>query len=495
MADTPQQKPAKPESFVGNVMKYSVATYLGFLISGAALIIKGVLPADAYAVPATFMAYTMSLMNLGMLGLDQALLRFYREPPRGATGRGMFLACVRLSLLVMLVVGAAASLFFAPTLAVAFGLGQGGAALVPFLFLNAALYMLVRYVNVLLRLENDVKAYTVQTLWMNACLNLIYLLPGFFTSNVWAFIAAALAGFGGVAVAFWFRALGASRGQDAAPRGLRAPEAGQGVYRLMLPYGLLLAPAAILTPLYRSVCLSFLAAGPGATSQGLFEFAYTLAQLVTTVQAGFSTYWGPYVYAHYRTEQERIGRIHDVLNFLVFGFFCVLIMFEDVIFLIFPDKAACMRFFPVMMLSAVFAILIEGTVYGNAIARRPHHDTIGVALGVAVNVALCAWLVPLYSVTGAAAAVAASNAAMFLYRTVTGQYYYRTIPNYGRTISGFLLALAATCVGVVFYQHFVVKFVLVGAIVFVYCTLYRPQLQKLWQMTLALLRRFIVSKH
>ena len=494
MADTPQQKPAKAESFVGNVMKYSIATYLGFLISGAALIIKGILPADTYAVPATFMAYTRSLMNVGMLGLDQALLRFYREPPRGATGRGMFLACVRLSLLVMLVVGASASLFFAPALAVAFGLGQGGAALVPFLFLNAALYMLVRYVNVLLRLENDVRAYTVQTLWMNACLNLIYLLPGFFTSNVWAFIAAALAGFGGVAVAFWFRALGASRGEGAAPGGLRAPEAGQGVYRLMLPYGLLLAPAAILTPLYRSVCLSFLAAGPGATSQGLFEFAYTLAQLVTTVQAGFSTYWGPYVYAHYRTEQERIGRIHDVLNFLVFGFFCVLIMFEDVIFLIFPDKAACMRFFPVMMLSAVFAILIEGTVYGNAIARRPHHDTIGVALGVAVNVALCAWLVPLYSVTGAAAAVAASNAAMFLYRTVTGQYYYRTIPNYGRTISGFLLALAATCVGVVFYQHFVVKFVLVGAIVFVYCTLYRPQLQKLWQMTLALLRRFLAAR-
>lgn len=494
MADTPQQKPTKPESFVGNVMKYSVATYLGFLISGAALIIKGVLPADAYAVPATFMAYTMSLMNLGMLGLDQALLRFYREPPRGATGRGMFLACVRLSLLVMLVVGAAASLFFAPTLAVAFGLGQGGAALVPFLFLNAALYMLVRYVNVLLRLENDVRAYTVQTLWMNACLNLIYLLPGFFTSNVWAFIAAALAGFGGVAVAFWFRALGASRGEGAAPGGLRAPEAGQGIYRLMLPYGLLLAPAAILTPLYRSVCLSFLAAGPGATSQGLFEFAFTLAQLVTTVQAGFSTYWGPYVYAHYRTEQERIGRIHDVLNFLVFGFFCVLILFEDVIFLIFPGKAACLRFFPVMMLSSVFAILIEGTVYGNAIARRPHHDTIGVALGVAVNVALCAWLVPLYSVTGAAVAVAASNAAMFLYRTVTGQYYYRTIPNYGRTISGFLLALAATCVGVVFYQHFVVKFVLVGAIVFVYCTLYRPQLQKLWQMTLALLRRFLAAR-
>ena len=61
-------EPKKTESFAGNVMKYSIATYLGFGISGAALIIKGVLPAESYAVPASFMAYTMSLMNVGMLG-------------------------------------------------------------------------------------------------------------------------------------------------------------------------------------------------------------------------------------------------------------------------------------------------------------------------------------------------------------------------------------------------------------------------------------------
>ena len=57
-------EPKKTESFAGNVMKYSIATYLGFGISGAALIIKGVLPAESYAVPASFMAYTMSLMNV-----------------------------------------------------------------------------------------------------------------------------------------------------------------------------------------------------------------------------------------------------------------------------------------------------------------------------------------------------------------------------------------------------------------------------------------------
>ena len=69
-------------------------------------------------------------------------------------------------------------------------------------------------------------------------------------------------------------------------------------------------------------------------------------------------------------------------------------MFEDIIFLVFPGKAACQRFFPLMMLAAVFLILMEGTVYGNSIARRPHHDTIGVAVGVLAEVLICLWLVP-----------------------------------------------------------------------------------------------------
>ena len=229
-------EPKKTESFAGNVMKYSIATYLGFGISGAALIIKGVLPAESYAVPASFMAYTMSLMNVGMLGLDQSLLRFYHEPPAGSTGRSMFAACTRLSVLVMLLVGGIGSIFFAKPLAAAFGLGANGAGLVPFLFLNAALYMLVRYLNVLLRLENNVRAYTTETLWMQACLNLIYLLPGFVTQDARAFVLGAVCSFAGVAVFYWRRA---SKGQtkEAPVRGLR-PYAH--IYRAALHYGIVL---------------------------------------------------------------------------------------------------------------------------------------------------------------------------------------------------------------------------------------------------------------
>ena len=106
----------------------------------------------------------------------------------------------------MAAVGIVGTVFGAKPLAAAFGLGAGGAVLVPFLFLNAALYMLVRYLNVLLRLENNVAAYTAETLWMQACLNLLFLLPGFFTPADMGVHCGCGCQFGLVAIAFWFKA-------------------------------------------------------------------------------------------------------------------------------------------------------------------------------------------------------------------------------------------------------------------------------------------------
>lgn len=471
------------ESFIGNVMKYSVATYLGFVITGVALLVKGFLPAAVLGEPVTFMTYTASLMNLGILGLDQSLLRFYKEPPAGASGRGLFGTCLVFSGGFMAVLGVVCSVFFARPLAALLGLGGGGNAfvLIPLLFVNAALYMLVRYLNVLLRLEGNIRAYTAETLWMQGCYNLFYLLPGFFTSKFTVLALAAVLSFGVVAIAFGYKIL--------AGTALPTPAQMGGIARAVVPYGIALAPAQILFTLNSGICLSFIGNHVSDTAQGLFAFGFSLAQLVTAVQAGFSTYWGPYVFANYRDQQARIARVHDVLNLLIFGFFCCLVMFEDIIFVIFPDKRGAMPIFPLLMLGVVFNILCEGTVYGNSIARRPWHDTIGIALGALTNLGLCALLVPRWGLMGAGLALAVGNGVMFLYRTVTGQYFYRTIPSYAKTFSGFLLAFAVTAIGCVFSGHFLLKFALTAAVLFVYCTLYRFQLQKLWNLGLAILRK------
>ena len=70
-------------------------------------------------------------------------------------------------------------------------------------------------------------------------------------------------------------------------------------------------------------------------------------------------------------------------------------------------------------------------------------------------------------VSGAALALAASNGLAFLYRSITGQMYYRTVASYPKTISGFLLAFAVTAIGTLLWQHFFIKFALVGVILFI----------------------------
>ena len=264
------QKRSSGESFAGNVMKYSVATYLGFAITGLALIVKGLLPAEVLGAPVTFMTYTATIMNIGILGLDQALLRFYHEPPAGAEPRQLFAACTRISAAFMMLLGVAGSVFFAQPLAAAFGLGSAGPGIVPLLFLNAALYMLVRYLNVLLRLENDLRAYTAETLWMQGCYNLFYLLPGFFTSNVFVLAVAAILSFGVVAIAFGYK----YRAAVFAP--LPGAQLG-GIARQTVPYGVALAPAQILFSLSSGICLSFVGNASGENAQGLFAFGYSLA--------------------------------------------------------------------------------------------------------------------------------------------------------------------------------------------------------------------------
>ena len=51
-----------------------------------------------------------------------------------------------------------------------------------------------------------------------------------------------------------------------------------------------------------------------------------------------------------------------------------------------------------------------------------------------------------------------------------------------------MLAFAVTAAGTLLWQHFVLKFVLTGAVLFIYCTLYRAQLLKLWNIGLGILR-------
>lgn len=467
-------------SFLGNILKYSVATYLGFIISGLALVVSGILGPDKTAAPLTFMSATATIMNIGILGLDQSLLRFYAEPPEGKTGTQLFGFCVSVSTIFLVLVGLVCSFVCPQWLANALSFQSLGTRVIPLLFINAFFYMVVRYLNVLLRLEGRIKEYTTETLLMQGCYNLFYLVAGFFTSDPYAFAALAVVSFGGVAFTFswqYRRVL------------LEAPQAfTPGVVRRMVPYGLALAPTQIMIYLNSTFSLAFLGNTIGSTAQGTFAFGVRLAQLVTTVQAGFATFWGPYVYANYRSQQPLIAKVHDYLNLLIFCFYCCLVAGENILFWIFPAYKSCLPVFPILMMNAVFTILCEGTVYGISIARRPIFDTIGIAISAFGNILLCLALVPRLGLLGASLALAVSGGGMFLFRTVMGQYYYKTILSVRKTVSGFVLCLMVTVMGVLLSGHFLLKGLFCAAAITIYVGLYRTEVSEAISFASAWLR-------
>ncbi len=185
--------------------------------------------------------------------------------------------------------------------------------------------------------------------------------------------------------------------------------------------------------------------------------------------------------------------MHDVLDLLIFGFFCVLVMLEDIVFVIFPDKRGCLAIFPLLMLAVVFNILCEGTVYGNSIARKPWHDTIGIGLGALSNFGLCGAGAALRADRRSARAGRQQRPCVF----VPQRYGADVLPHRGQLSQDdlrLLLAFAVTAVGTLLWQHFFIKFALVGVILFIYCTLYRAQLTKLWAMGIGILRSIFHKK-
>ena len=66
------KKRSAGESFAGNVMKYSVATYLGFAITGLALIVKGLLPAEVLGAPRKGLRFVFSGDSAPCPAMEQA---------------------------------------------------------------------------------------------------------------------------------------------------------------------------------------------------------------------------------------------------------------------------------------------------------------------------------------------------------------------------------------------------------------------------------------
>ena len=468
------------ESFLGSVFKFSISTYINFFIYGVSILITGfMVPAEVNGPLTMFITTTNTIMTIAILGLDQSFIRFFNEPPGKLSTAALFRNCFGISALCMVVFGTICGLLFPDEIASFLGFTENGNIIVPLLFLNAFFLMIARYFNVLYRMEQNIKLFTIESILMQFFYKLFYLFAGFFGGELLSFVIVSVLGMFAFATIF-----------SLMRRSALIPQKGDidtKALKTILPYGLALAPTAVLVYLNGNFSTWFIGKTLTPADQGYFGFAVTLANVVTIIQAGFSTFWGAYMFANYKTQQPRIKKVTDFLNFIILVFFCFLVAFENIVFWIIKPYAACLPIFPLMMLAAVFPILCEGTVYGIAIAKKPVFDTIGIGLSFVINMIFCFILAPKYGLIGAAMALVISAFFMFTFRTVIAQKYYRTIRYPAKTALAILIAFALTAAGTLLYDQFVVKLLISFSAMILYCFLYKDELFRCIKLTSSIL--------
>ena len=477
-----------PVGLLVSILKYSIATVINFLIYGISLLLVAWLVDPAvWGEVDIFISTSTLFMNICILGLDQSFIRFFNEPPHPLDKQSLFGACFGLSTVVLVATCVICCVFFPQQVLNIFFTDPKADIYLALLFLNAFMAMVGRYLNIMYRMEGSIKLYTLESVAMQFFSKMFYLVAVFLGATfenmvLWFTVGMCL---------FAFIFLWPNRSWVTFFPSVLFSKANKQI----MPYGLALAPTAIMLWVNSLFSKVYIAKTIGNGPAGVFSMVSLLSNVVAIIQAGFATFWSAFIYANYKTEQEKIKQVHDYLTFIIVEFLCVLLAFEDVIFFFLgPDYRSGMAVFPIMLLVPVFLIIAETTVYGISIAKKPIHDTIGIGLSVVCNILFCILLAPSFGLYGVCIALAGSNIVMFLYRTIIAQKLYCSIVSYKRTTLVCLIMFALVFAACILNTNFVAKLaVSVGGMV-VYIVIYRKQLVSAIQLAKEIIGGFLNKK-
>ena len=457
-------------SFLVSIFKYSIATWINFLIYGfSLLIVAWFVDPEVYGPVDIFISTSTLFMNVCILGLDNSFIRFFNEPPRPLDKDSLFGACFGVSSLCLALVAAVSCLFFPQKALRIFFTDPLDNIYLALLFLNAFMSMIGRYVNILYRMDGNIKLYTLESVVMQFFSKLFYLFGVVFSATFKNLVLWELAGMALFSVVFLFP----NRERVSFKRKVLFSKAN----RQLLPYGLALAPTAVMLWLNSLFSKVYISKTIGNGPAGVFSMVTLLSNVVALVQAGFATFWSAFIYANYKTEQEKIKQVHDYLTFLIAAFLCLILAFEDIIFFVLgPGYRRGMAVFPIMLLVPVYSIVSETTVYGISIAKKPVYDTIGIAISVIANIGLCLLLAPGYGLYGVCIALAGANIAMFLFRTFIRQRFYVSIVSPARTAISLVFMLIVVAGARYASSSFLIKFAVSMAGLAGFVIIYRRRL-------------------
>ena len=448
--------------FIKNVVGFSLGTWISFAISLIVIPISTRLFMPEQLGKINMFNISVNLiLAIALLGLDQAMVRFYYEPP-SKTSKKYLLTIVTLtsSLFLIFVVGSVSLLLWRR---ISFSIAQNyNLAIVICLLFASLAALILRYLNLIYRMEQQVVRYTIQAVLIALTTRALFLLVAFWDANYFSAIIMITATNFVLSLTFLFIQRSNFEGR------LNKPS--KQFIRAIGTFALPLIPLTVIVWLNNSVSALIISRMLDFEALGIFTVAASLAGTIGIIQAGFNAYWAPYVYKNYKENSHRFWLVHKMVACGLTMFSLLILLLQDLAFLLLgAEFRGAVQFFAFLMLAPICYTLGETTGLGINIEKKTFWSPIILLSTITINVVLCFVLIPYFGLPGVAMASGISGIIFLILRTIIGERYFKSIQSYKYVILAIGLLLLSASFNFVFVEtnylkHIVNLFFLVSGV-------------------------------
>lgn len=467
------------KSFIKKFVGFSLVTWVSFGLSFlTSPISTRLFEPEVLGKINIFNLYTNLFSILVLLGLDQAFVRFYLERPKNRTIGYLFTFCFSFTYSVLFV---SIILAFPIQDILSRFLFQEEDNLLLWLFFGSVFCSsTLRYLNLSYRMEQNIMLYTIQGILMTIVSKVLYIGVGFWNPSYKPALIVLVASNLLLVIVFLFI-------QRKRFEFIR--ECDKDFIQEMIKFAFPLIPVSILMWANSSIPQIVIQHTMDYYSVGIFTSAIGLANMILIIQAGFNTFWVPYIYENYRTQTGQFFKVHKYLICVLIIFSLLIIGLQDIIFMLLGEKyRAAKEFFPFLIMGPMCYIIGETTGIGIDISKKTYLNLIVFFTSVITNLCLSFLLGRIFGLPGIAISTAIAAIIAMMLKSFFGGKYYHVVDSYRYLIGALILIILASLTSwlcdIIWLRLLIVFFYLSVTFVF-----YRFELRDLFVYVVSFLKR------
>jgi len=366
------------------------------------------------------------------MGMDSSFIRFYFDPPYGLDKRQLMIKCMMIPIGLLIIGAAVVIIFFHHEFSMLI-FGQVSWLITSFIFIHVLSTLILRYLNISYRMEQNIKMYTIQNVLVQFFTKIFLIVAVLFNNNNFEIVMLFnVSGLFILTIVYSFL-----QRKNTFPK---KPDFSLRRAGKLISFGIGIWPVALMNTGNALLTGVIISKSLGYYELGIFTSAAVFVAILGVFHSGFTTYWSAYMYANYMTDQARITKIHNYMLLSCIVTMIGFVVFKDIAFLFMGEKYhASKPIFALILVAPILSIIGETTSYGINISNKTQYHLVASLTSLLTNLAVCIFSLPYLGIAGAALASAVAGIIQFFLRTHFAQRYYTSIENIAKTVTSVFL--------------------------------------------------------